>query len=426
MKGMRILVVGGGAREHALTWKISQSPLVSKEFCAPGNAGTATIAENLPISAKDITNLVRAVKEKEIDGVVVGPEDPLDSGIVDRLQEMGIPAFGPTTAATRIESSKIFSRKIMEKYGIPCPNGVIFYDYEFTKAEKHLMKCSLPIVIKADGLAAGKGVEICEDRKRAQEVLTNFMIERTLHDRGNGVIIDEYLKGKEVSLIAFTDGETVVPMVTACDYKKIYEGDRGPNTGGMGSYSPSEFLTRAEIKKICKTILEPTVWAMAEEKRPYKGALYAGLIITPDGQTKVLEFNARFGDPETQVQIPLLKTALVDIILAVINGTLHQIKIEWLNEFCVGVVMASEGYPGTPKKGLLITGLDKVDSGILIFHAGTKIDRDDQIITDGGRVLTVTATGKTMVEARDKAYANFSRIHFDGCQYRRDIAARAC
>ena len=417
------MVIGGGAREHALAWKISQSPRVEELFVASGNAGTSKIAQNLPIKPTEIDFLVKTAQNFGIHLVVVGPEVPLAAGIVDEFQKVGIPVFGPTAAATRIEASKIFALELMEAYNIPCPRGNVFST--FGGAADFISTQIPPIVVKADGLAAGKGVVVAKTNQEALEAAYNFMIKRTLGDAGSQVVIQECVFGKEVSLIAFTDGKTVIPMVTACDYKRIFDGDLGPMTGGMGSYSPSEFLTEAMIQEYTQTILVSAVKAMAAEGRPFKGVLYAGLMITEDGP-KVLEFNARFGDPETQAQLPRLKTDLVDILLAVINGTLSQIKIEWDNNACVGVVMASEGYPGKPKTELPITGLNDVDPDIIIFHAGTKIDKNDQIITDGGRVLTVTATGKTMAEARDKAYVNVSRIHFEGCHYRKDIAARAC
>lgn len=415
---MRILVVGGGSREHALIWKLVQSPKVKKIYVAPGNAGTAKLAENLPIAFTDIGGQVKAAQEHKIDLVVIGPEGPLDLGIVDLLQKVGISAFGPPRAATRIESSKVFARELMEAYGIPCPSGRVFSIYR--RAVAYLIDQYIPIVVKADGLAAGKGVTVAQTKKEALEALRKIILERILGDAGNQVIIDQCLFGKEVSLIAFTDGKTIVPMVPACDYKRVRDGDRGPNTGGMGSYSPSEFLTETMVEKLTQTILIPTVKAMEAEGRPYQGVLYAGLMMTSGGP-KVLEYNARFGDPETQVQIPRLKTDLVDIMLAVINGTLDQIKIEWSDEACVGVVMTSEGYPGKPKTGREITGLNDVDKDIMVFHAGTE-PKDGILLTAGGRVLTVVAKGKTLIEAREKVYDNISRIHFAGCHYRKDIA----
>ena len=315
---MKILVIGGGGREHTLVWKIVQSPRVEKVFAAPGNAGTAAIAENLDLHPTDIEGLGKAGKEKGIDLVVVGPEAPLASGIVDYFDNLGIPVFGPTKAATQIESSKVFARNLMEKYGIPYPKGAVFSSY--FEARKYLEEQPLPVVIKADGLAAGKGVIIADSLTEAHKALSEIMETKIFGSAGDRVIIDEYLIGREVSLIAFTDGKTVSPMVPACDYKKIGDNDRGPNTGGMGSYSPPGFFSTGMTEKVARDILVPTVKAMAEEGIPYKGVLYAGLMIV-DGEPVVIEFNARFGDPETQVVLPFLKADLVDILLAVVQAT---------------------------------------------------------------------------------------------------------
>jgi len=418
---LKILVVGGGGREHTLAWKIVQSPRVEKVFAAPGNAGTAAIAENLNLRPTDIEGLGKAAKEKGIDLVVVGPEAPLASGIVDYFDNLGIPIFGPTKAATQVESSKVFARNLMEKYGIPCPKGAIFSSYP--EAREYLQEQHPPIVIKADGLAAGKGVIIAGSLAEAHKVLGDIMEAKIFGSAGDRVIIDEYLSGREVSLIAFTDGKTVSPMVPACDYKKIGDNDWGPNTGGMGSYSPPGFFSAGMTKKVTKDILMPTVKAMAKEGMPYKGVLYAGVMIV-NGEPVVLEFNARFGDPETQVVLPLLKTDLVDILMAVVQGNLDRVKIEWSSEACVGVVMASDGYPGSYKTGFPIQGIDSVDKDVLVFHAGTKLENDGIIYTDGGRVLTVVGVGKDMAEAREKVYRNIPNIYFEGCHYRRDIALR--
>ncbi len=355
---------------------------------------------------------------------MVGPEVPLAEGIVDRFQTRGIPIFGPTRGATQIESSKAFAKGLMQKYGIPCARSASFSEY--SHAREYIEQRTPPIVIKADGLAAGKGVIIADSIPQALKTLVNIMELKTLGAAGDRVVIEEYLTGEEMSSFAFTDGQTVVPMVPACDYKRVCDGDRGPNTGGMGSYSPPYFFTPELAKTVQETIMEPAVKAMAQEKRPYRGVLYGGLILPSEGPNngpKVLEFNARFGDPETQVTLPRLKTDLVDIMLAVINGNLAQINVEWSEDACVGVVMASDGYPGSYKTGFPITGLDSLDKDVLVFHAGTKIAAESgQVLTNGGRVLTVVATGKTIAEAREKVYNNISRIHFEGCQYRKDIA----
>ena len=418
---MKILVIGGGGREHTLVWKIVQSPRVEKVFAAPGNAGTAAIAENLNLHPTDIEGLGKAGKEKGIDLVVVGPEAPLASGIVDYFDNLGIPVFGPNKAATQIESSKAFARNLMEKYGIPYPKGAVFSSY--FEARKYLEEQPLPVVIKADGLAAGKGVIIADSLTEAHKALSEIMETKILGSAGDRVIIDEYLIGREVSLIAFTDGKTVSPMIPACDYKKIGDNDQGRNTGGMGSYSPPGFFSAGMTEKVTRNILVPAVQAMAEEGMLYKGVLYAGLMIV-DGEPVVIEFNARFGDPETQVVLPLLKTDLVDILLAVVQGNLAQLKIEWSSEACVGVVMASGGYPGSYKTGFPIQGIDTVDKDVLVFHAGTKLGNDGIIYTDGGRVLTVAGMGKDIAEGREKVYRNIGSIQFEGRYYRKDIALR--
>jgi len=418
---LKILVVGGGGREHTLVWKIAQSPKVEKVFAAPGNGGTAAIAENLNLRPTDIEGLGRAAKEEGIDLVVVGSEAPLASGIVDHFDRLGIPVFGPTKAATRIESSKVFARSLMEKHGIPCPKGATFSSY--SEAHEYLRRQRPPVVVKADGLAAGKGVIIAGSLDEADKAIADIMETRVFGSAGDKVVIDEYLSGREVSLIAFTDGKTVSPMVPACDYKKIGDNDQGPNTGGMGSYSPPGFFSAQMAQKATNDILLPTVKAMAKEGFLYKGVLYAGLMIV-DGEPVVLEFNARFGDPETQVILPLLKTDLVDILMAVVQGNLDRLKIEWSPEACVGVVMASGGYPGSYQTGFAIRGTDSVDKDVLVFHAGTKSGSDRVIYTDGGRVLAVVGVGKDMAEAREKVYRNVSSIHFEGCYYRKDIALR--
>ncbi len=341
-------------------------------------------------------------------------------GIVDHFQGIGIPIFGPTKAATRIESSKAFAKELMQKYGIPCARSVTFSQY--SQAKEYVKKETPPLWIKADGLADGKGAVFADSIPEALEVLYNIMEAKILGAAGDKVVIEECLLGNEMSSFFFTDGRTVIPMVSACDYKRVYDGDQGPNTGGMGSFSPPQFLNAALAKTVQETIMEPAVRAMAEEKMPYRGVLYGGLMITKDGP-KVIEFNARFGDPEAQVILPRLRTDLVDIIMAVINGNLDQIDVEWSQDACVGVVMAPGGYPGSYKTGFPISGLDSLDKDILVFHAGTKIGPETgQVLTSGGRVLSVVATGRTLDEAREKAYNNISRIRFEGCHYRKDIA----
>jgi len=418
---LKILVIGGGAREHTLVWKLLQSPKVEKVFVAPGNAGTAFIAENLNIRPTDLEALGKAAKDKGIDLIVVGPELPLALGIVDHFDGLGIAAFGPTKAATQIESSKVFARNLVEKYGIPCPKGVVFASYP--EAARYLEGCRPPIVVKADGLAGGKGVIIADSMQKAKMALGDIMEAKIFGSAGDKVIIDEYVTGQEVSLIAFTDGKTISPMVPACDYKKIWDNDQGLNTGGMGSYAPPGFFPAQLVEKVSATILLPAIKAMAKEGTPYKGVLYAGLMVS-DNEALVLEFNARFGDPETQVILPLLKSDLVDILLSVIQGSLDQVQAEWSTDACVGVVMASAGYPGSYKTGFPIRGLDEAGEDLPVFHAGTKLGDDGKIYTDGGRVLTVVGSGKDIAEAREKVYRELHNIHFEGCHYRTDIALR--
>jgi phosphoribosylamine--glycine ligase len=418
---LKVLVIGSGAREHTLAWKIGASPKVTELYVAPGNAGTSAIACNLNIRPNDIEALAKAAQEIGIDLTLVGPEAPLAEGIVDRFEKLGMPIFGPTQAATQIESSKVFSRKLMEKYGVPCPKGVTFSSY--AEARRYIESQPVPIVVKADGLAAGKGVTVASSREEALKALSEIMESKIFGSAGDKVVIEECLTGKEVSLLAFTDGKTVVPMIPACDYKRVFDNDRGPNTGGMGSYSPPGFFDNKLTKEVTKTILQPVVKGMTREGMPYKGVLYAGLMIADTGP-KALEFNARFGDPETQAILPRLRSDLVDILLAVVDNKLDQSDIKWNDDACIGVVMASGGYPGSYKTGFKITGLDKLDDDVMVFHAGTKLGEDSLAYTDGGRVLTVTATGKSMAEARARVYDNITRINFDGCHYRRDIAAR--
>jgi phosphoribosylamine---glycine ligase len=417
---LKVLVVGSGAREHALVWKLSQSSKISRLFCAPGNAGTAELATNLNIKASDIIALSAAVKEKSIELVVVGPEGPLAEGIVDHFLKEEIPVFGPTHSAAQIESSKAFSKALFQKYNIPCARSRTFSD--FSSAQDYVKQKGAPLVIKVDGLAAGKGVIIADTLNQALQAVSGIMKSKTFGSAGDKVIIEEKLSGREMSFFAITDGTNILPTVPACDYKKIFEGDLGPNTGGMGSYSPPYFYTPELGEDILSGIIKPTIKAMAAENRPYQGVLYAGLMIDNDGP-KLLEYNARFGDPECQVVMPRLKSDLLDIILAAINGNLDKIRPEWSNEVCVGVVMASAGYPGDYKTGFPISGLKDIDEDVLVFHAGTKPgNKPGEVLTNGGRVLTLVASGKNTVEARNKIYANIARVNFEGAQYRRDIA----
>ncbi|MFC1962031.1 phosphoribosylamine--glycine ligase [Chloroflexota bacterium] len=416
---LKVLVIGSGAREHTLVWKIAQSPRVKEIFVAPGNAGTAQLAHNVAIDATDIEALNRFAREKKIDLTVVGPEAPLAAGIVGRFSAGGLAVFGASRAAAEIESSKVFAKQLLEKYHIPAARSVSFTDYREAKA--YLQQQKPPIVVKADGLAAGKGVVVAASIAEALEALERFMREKTLGAAGNKVLVEECLVGKEMSTFVFTDGHTVVPMVPACDYKRVTDGDRGPNTGGMGSYSPPPFFDASLGRTVQETIMSSTVNALHAEGRPYTGVLYGGLMIT-NNRPKVLEFNARFGDPETQVVLPRLQTDLVEVMEAVIENRLDRVKIDWIDNACVGVVLASGGYPGNYQTGFPIGGLDEIDEDVMVFHAGTKKDASGQVLTSGGRVLTVVAAGKDLAEARGKVYANVRRLHFKGCQYRNDIA----
>jgi phosphoribosylamine--glycine ligase len=392
---------------------------VKQIYAAPGNAGTARLAQNLDIKPTDIESLVRLAQGKKIDLTVVGPEAPLAEGIADEFIKRSMAIFGATRKAAEIESSKVFAKELMLKYKIPCGRSVSFSDYE--EAKEYVRKQAPPIVVKADGLAAGKGVIVAETGKEALDALDWIMEQRALGAAGERVLIEEHLTGREVSVFAFTDAKSVVPMVPACDYKRVYDGDRGTNTGGMGSYSPPPFYNASLAKKVQQDIMVPAVKAMLSEGRAYQGVLYGGLIVH-NSEPKVLEFNARFGDPEAQVTLPRLKTDLVDIMLAVINRNLDGIDIEWSDDACVAVVIASGGYPGSYQTGFPVTGLDRLDKDIVVFQAGTKPGSGGEVFTSGGRVLTVTALGKTISQAREKVYANISRINFKGCHYRKDIA----
>ena len=418
---MKILVIGNGAREHALAWKIAQSPKITKIYVAPGNAGTSAIATNLDIPPTDINNLALTAEKASIDLTVVGPEAPLAAGIVDLFEARHLPIIGPGREAARIESSKVFTKNLLQKYKIPCAQSRSFSSH--SDARKYLDSQRLPVVIKADGLAGGKGVLIAFSKEEAEKALFDTMETKIFGSAGNQVVIEEFLEGKEVSLLSFTDGENVIPMVPACDYKRIGDNDKGPNTGGMGSYSPPGFFDKELQNKVFTSIIEPTIRAMDSEGTPYKGILYAGLMITDSGP-KVLEFNARFGDPETQVILPRLKTDILEIFLAIHNNRLKTTTVEWYNNACVGVVMASGGYPGHFETGYPINGLDNIEKDVMVFQSGTKQGANSRIVTDGGRVLTVVACGKDLKQARNTAYQNLNTINFDNCYFRKDIAAR--
>jgi len=419
---MKVLVVGSGGREHALVWKISQSPLVDKIYCAPGNGGIASLAECVPINAMDIEKMVEFSLEKRMDMVVVAPDDPLAAGMVDALESAGIRAFGPVKNAAVIEGSKVFSKNLMKKYGIPTAEYEVFDNRE--DALDYLEKSKYPIVVKADGLALGKGVIIARSFEDAEDAVNSIMRDRIFGASGDRVVIEEFLTGHEVSVLSFTDGKTVVPMVSSQDHKRALDNDEGLNTGGMGAFSPSRVYT-PEVAEYCmERIFKPTVEAMNKEGRKFKGVLYFGLILTDEGP-KVLEYNARFGDPETQVVLPRLKTDIVEIFNAAMDERLDSIDIEWYDNAAVCVIMASGGYPQKYETGYEITGIRDAESDpdVIVFHAGTKI-QDGKYLTAGGRVLGVTAVSGGLDEAMEKAYAGVQKIYFRNMHYRKDIGRK--
>lgn len=400
-------------------WKLAQSPRAEEIYVAPGNAGTGSIGINLDLNPSNFEEMAKTCQKTGIDMVVIGPETPLAEGIVDRFQTIGIPIFGPTKGATQIESSKAFAKGLMQKYSVPSAKSSSFSD--FRHAVEYVKLQKMPVWIKADGLAAGKGAIVANSIANAIDILASIMEEKVLGDAGNTVVIEQALYGREMSCFAFSDGKSVAHLANACDYKRIFDDDKGPNTGGMGSYTPPFFYTPELGEVVMEKIMRPTVKAMDKEKRPYKGMLYGGLMIEEDGP-KVIEFNARFGDPETQVILPPLKTDLVDIVSAVIEGNLEDVNVEISNEATVGVVIASGGYPGKYQTGFPISGLDTVDDDVMVFHAGTRFGDEGEVLTNGGRVLTVVASGSTLEEARGKVYGNVPKISFEGSYYRKDIA----
>ena len=420
---MKVLVVGGGGREHALVWKLSQSPKVTKIYAAPGNAGIAGLAECAPIKAEDVPGLLAFAKAKAIDLTIVGPEGPLSMGIVDEFTKAGLRIFGPSGKAAEIEASKRFSKDLMKKYHIPTAEYGVFTDK--TAAAAYVREKGAPIVVKADGLAAGKGVVVAETVEEALKALDVIMTEKAYGTAGERVVIEECLRGEEASFMAFSDGRTVVPMASSQDHKRVFDADKGPNTGGMGAYSPAPVVTKQLERKVMDTIMIPTVRAMEKEGRLFKGVLYAGLMIR-NNEARVLEFNARFGDPETQPVMARLDTDLIEIIEAILDGRLSTLEIKWKPESAVCIVMASGGYPGNYEKGKKITGLDTAAGlkGVVVFHSGTAL-KNGNIVTDGGRVLGVTGLGPSVAAAIDSAYKGAREISFDGAHYRRDIGARA-
>jgi len=419
---MKILAVGGGGREHALVWKLAQSHKVEKIYCAPGNAGTLEQAENIPIPADDIDALLEFALKSDIDLTVVGPEQALVMGIVDLFESKGLRIFGPSRLAAELEGSKAFSKNLMKKYGIPTADYEVFSSPE--AAYEYVEKLSHPVAVKADGLAAGKGVLLCQTKDEALSAVKTLMKDKAFGDAGKCIVIEELLEGEEISVLAFADGKNVLPLDSAQDHKAAYDGDRGPNTGGMGAYSPAPLLSPELKERVLREILQPAVDAMAKEGRTFRGILYAGLMLTSSGP-KTLEFNVRWGDPETQPLLKRLKTDLVDLMSASIDGTLDKITAEWAKETAVCVVMAAKGYPESYEKGKIISGIDSAekDIGIKVFHAGTKSEGDN-VLTSGGRVLGVTALGENRSAAIEKAYKAVDKIKWEGIHFRKDIGQR--
>ncbi len=419
---MKVLVVGSGGREHAICWKLSQSPKVDKIYCAPGNAGIGQTAELVPIGAMEFDKLIDFAKSEKIDFTVIGMDDPLVGGIVDRFEAEGLKVFGPRANAAIIEGSKAFSKELMKKYNIPTAAYETFDSYE--RALEYIKKGSFPVVLKADGLALGKGVLICNDLEEAEAGLKTIMVDKKFGESGNKIVIEEFLTGQEMSVLSFCDGKTIVPMVSAQDHKRAYDGDKGLNTGGMGTFSPSRVYTDELADECMKTIYQPTVDALQKEGRPFKGIIFFGLMLTPKGM-RVIEYNARFGDPETQVVLPRLKTDLMEIFEACVEGTLDKINVEWEDSGTACVVLASGGYPESYTKGYEITGLEAAEKAdnIIVFHAGTAL-KDGKFVTNGGRVLGITGIGKDLDEAIRTAYKGVELVDFKDKHFRKDIGIK--
>ena len=420
---MKVLIVGSGAREHALAWRITQSPNLTRLWVAGGNAGTTRLAENMEIRSSDVDALVAAAQDTSADLVVVGPEAPLALGLVDRLDLLGIPVFGPSQAAAQIEASKGFALNLMQDAGVPCPEFHIFSNQ--TNALDHLKSHPGPVVVKADGLAAGKGVLLCQDSEEGALAIRECMSDRAFGEAGDTVVLEEYLTGPEISVFAFCDGENLSPLVAACDYKRLEDGNIGPNTGGMGSFAQPDLWDSKLAAQVESTIMQPVLQAMTNRGTPYKGVLYAGLMLTEFGP-KVLEFNCRLGDPETQVVIPLLASDPLELMMACAQGNLSKTDVLWDNKSYVGVVMVSGGYPGEFQTGFEISGLDEDGpEHTMVFQAGTKLGPGGTSLTAGGRVLTVVGGGDSIESARERAYSRLERISFQGAQWRRDISSVA-
>lgn len=421
---MKVLIVGSGAREHTLAWKIAQSPLLTKLYAAPGNAGIAQLAECVAVQADDVAALLAFAKKEHIDLTVVGPEAPLVAGIADEFQKEGLPVFGPSKAAALLEGSKAFAKDQMTKFGIPTADYEVFS--HINEAKHYVVEAELPLVIKADGLAQGKGVFICESSQEAVSALTQIMTDRAFADAGNKVVIEKKLEGDEISVLALSDGKKIIPLASSQDHKRAYDYDRGPNTGGMGAYSPCSIVSDEKFAELVDIAIRPMIEGMAKEGNPFRGVLYAGLMLTKNGPF-VLEYNCRFGDPEAEVILPRMKSDLLTILAQIAGGTLTNDPIEWHEKPCITVVVASGGYPGHYKKGLPIQGLDSVRhmEDTIVFHAGTAKDANGNIVTAGGRVLAVTALGDNLRAAHDRVYQILPKIQFEASFYRRDIAKRA-
>lgn len=417
---MKVLVIGSGGREHTIVWKLKKSPLVTEIYCAPGNPGIAKLAKCVNIKVENIGALVEFSREMKIDMTIVGPEIPLVAGIVDEYNKAGLKIIGPSGKAAELEGSKSFSKKFMEKYNIPTARFNQVFNYQ--DGIEVLKNYTFPVVIKADGLAAGKGVLICNTMQEAEEGLRNILVDKVFGDAGNEVIIEEFLEGIETSILCFVDGKDIIPMVGSQDHKRIYDGDQGPNTGGMGTYSPNYIYTDEVAQSVKEKILKPTLEGIQKEAMDYKGILFIGLMITGDGP-KVLEYNVRFGDPETQVVLMRLETDLFEIFQHILDQELSKIEIKWNNNAAVCVVLASEGYPEAYEKDKVILGLEAVADDVVVFHAGTAM-KEDNLVTAGGRVLGVTAQGTTIEEARSKVYNSIDKIFFEGKTYRKDIATK--
>jgi len=420
---MKVLIVGNGGREHTIAWTLKKSPKVEEVFVAPGNAGTALIGENVDVGVNDFKKLAEFAESQGIGLTIVGPEDPLVNGIIDFFEGKGLKVFGPSKKAAEIEGSKIFCRELLKKYGIPSAEFGSFDNAGEAKA--YLKEKGAPIVVKADGLAAGKGVIVCETMEEAEKAIDSIMLDKKFGEAGAKLLLEEKLIGEEASYMVFSDGKNILPMVSSQDHKRIFDEDKGPNTGGMGTYSPAPVVTKELEEQVLREIMQPTIDAMAKEGKNFKGILYAGLMVTSQGP-KIVEFNARFGDPETQVVLPRLETDLVEIMLACVEGRLAEQEIKWSGKACCCVVMASGGYPEKYEKGKAIAGLEEAGKlpETVVFHAGTRLE-EGKVLTNGGRVLGVTALGESIKQAIGKAYKAVEKISFEGAQYRKDIGQRA-